>query len=297
MHHHAMGRSRRRLGLTLRSLTAATLTASALALAPPLVAGASEPDLRPQGPCTVDAVDDGGYFTEFETQLDVPATGVLFNDTTCGLTPQYGAASSGAFSGNIDGSFTYVPAAGFTGNATVPYSLVSIDQIPIDSAIITIFVAPPPCEVNLVDDAYATPMDTALNVGAPGYGATTSRRAADRTHSCRRRRTAPWRSMPTGRSTTHPTSGSSGSTRSSTRSTCPPPTFRRVLGFFGWRAPAGAPTPDVATVTITIEAPPPTTTTPAPTTTVVPTTVPPTTVPAPTTTVATSTGSTLPATR
>ena len=236
MHHHAMGRSRRRLGLTLRSLTAATLTASALALAPPLVAGASEPDLRPQGPCTVDAVDDGGYFTEFETQLDVPASGVLINDTTCGLTPQYGPASSGSFSGNIDGSFTYVPAAGFTGNATVPYSLVSIDQIPIDSATITIFVASPPCVVNLVDDAYATPMDTALNVGAPGVGANDVETCGSPYALVSSTSNGALAFNADGSFDYTPNLGFVGVDVFEYTVDVPIPTFRRALSFFGWRA-------------------------------------------------------------
>ncbi len=246
----------------------------------------------------MDAVDDGGYFTEFETQLDVPASGVLINDTTCGLTPAYGAASSGAFAGNLDGSFTFVPAAGFTGNVTVPYSLVSVDQIPIDSATITIFVAPPPCEVNLVDDAYSTPMDTPLNVGAPGVGANDVETCGSPYALVSSTSNGTLAFNADGSFDYTPDLGFVGVDVFEYTVDLPdPPAFRRALGLFGWRAPQGAPRPGVATVTITIEAPPATTTT---TTTIpgtVPTTTPATTVPVPTTTVVAPSGNTLPATR
>ena len=296
MHHHAMGRSRRRLGLTLRSLTAATLTASALALAfAPTVHASGQPTSRPQTtPCDPVAVDDS-YFTEFETVLNEPASGVLINDTTCDLTPSYGAASSGVFAGNGDGSFTYTPTGGFTGNATVPYDLVGPDQIIIVSATITIFVAPPPCVVNLVDDAYATPMDTPLNVVAPGYGGNDVETCSGTYALVSSTSNGTLAFNADGSFDYTPNLGFVGvDVFEYTVELAPPPGFQRVLSFFAWRAPAGAPTPDVATVTITIEAPPPTTTVPAPTTTVP---APTTTVPAPTTTVAPSTGSTLPATR
>ena len=141
-------------------------------------------------------------------------------------------------------------------------------------------------------------MDTALNVGAPGYAGNDVETCSGTYALVSSTSNGTLAFNADGSFDYTPNLGFVGvDVFQYTVELAPAPTFRRVLGFFGWRAPAGAPTPDVATVTITIEAPPPTTTTPAPTTTVVPTTAPPTTVPAPTTTVATSTGSTLPATR
>ncbi len=77
--------------------------------------------------CTNSAptASDDGYSTDEGVQLNVAAPGVLENDSDVDHDPLTAAlvtdASHGALTLNPDGSFTYVPDAGFTGDDTFTY--------------------------------------------------------------------------------------------------------------------------------------------------------------------------------
>ncbi|HVU73290.1 MAG TPA: Ig-like domain-containing protein [Mycobacteriales bacterium] len=70
------------------------------------------------------ALNDDEYSVKQGTTLDVPAPGVLKNDTTYGVAPQLARKPlHGAVVLNSDGSFTYKPAEAFTGYDTFTYTL------------------------------------------------------------------------------------------------------------------------------------------------------------------------------
>jgi hypothetical protein len=72
--------------------------------------------------CDVQLADDA-YETEMDTTLDVAAPGVGGNDETCGNSIfVWDDVSNGTLSLNGDGSFTYVPDAGFVGTDTFTYA-------------------------------------------------------------------------------------------------------------------------------------------------------------------------------
>jgi hypothetical protein len=90
------------------------------------------------------AVDDA-YATDFETALNVAAPGVLANDTdadgdalTAGMPTE---PANGTLVLNADGSFTYTPDAGFSGNDTFTYMAHDPDG-GMDTATVTITVRP-----------------------------------------------------------------------------------------------------------------------------------------------------------
>ncbi len=168
MHHAPSHRLRRLPRISLRSLAAATLISSTIALAAPVAVHAASSAQRPQAPCVPSAVDDS-EFTPYNTPLVVGPSGVLINDITCGFSAAFGAASSGTFVGCPDGSFTFTPDLDFSGNVGVPYSLAGSE--PLVSATLNIFVPGPTCVPSLEDDAYSTPMDTPLAVPLPAVGA------------------------------------------------------------------------------------------------------------------------------
>ena len=104
-----------------------------------------------------EAVDDTAVALQ-DTTLNVPAPGVLANDqvlppepglpayTTCPGAPGTAAPASGDYRDlgprvvtnpgvgtltlQIDGAYTFVPAAGFVGTTTFPYSLANLDEVP-----------------------------------------------------------------------------------------------------------------------------------------------------------------------
>ena len=116
-------------------------------------------------PSTGRAVDDA-YSVAGDTSLDVAAPGVLGNDCESTDPAVSSAADHGTVTLSSDGSFTYVPDAGYTGldafdyTATVPggtaTATVSLD--------VTATNRPP---VGTPED-YTTPHDTALVVNDPG---------------------------------------------------------------------------------------------------------------------------------
>lgn len=111
------------------------------------------------------------YGTTEDTQIDVPAPGVLANDSVAGggaLTAVVvGTPANGALTLAPDGSFTYLPDAGFDGTDTFTYMARSGGT---DSSVTTVeIVVAPDAEVPVaVDDSfYITEEDTRLGVPGP----------------------------------------------------------------------------------------------------------------------------------
>ncbi len=120
-----------------------------------------------------DANNDS-YSTQQDTALNVSAPGVLGNDTDpdndpITAVPASGATSAGgSYSLNADGSFTYTPATGFTGNDSFTYTATDGTDT---SAPATVSINVTPTGgggggVTSRGDDYATPVGTTLNVTA-----------------------------------------------------------------------------------------------------------------------------------
>jgi hypothetical protein len=87
-----------------------------------------EIQVLPVGTNAVPVPGADAYTTPFGTTLTVDAAaGVLVNDIDGNGDPLtvtvYGAASSGVFTGAADGSFTFTPALGFSGQVTLTYTI------------------------------------------------------------------------------------------------------------------------------------------------------------------------------
>lgn len=107
------------------------------------------------------------FVGNFDAVLNVPAPGVLANDTASGGTVDAGVrATTGGGTADVadDGGFSYQPAAGFFGFDTFTYTVTNTSGTSAP-ATVTIEVAAPPVAVA---DAYASPFDTVLAVAAPG---------------------------------------------------------------------------------------------------------------------------------
>jgi hypothetical protein len=155
-------------GLTVNSAVSTTFT-------PPVVHGDYDvcaavdneqvcPEVLVVGPGAVDDV----YSTPEDTTLIVAAPGVLTNDSGIETLP-YAVAllvepQHGQLTLNADGSFTYVPEAGFVGDDTFEYQVVTHPNDAktgwSDEAIVTITVTP----VNKVPVAVADAYDAVQNV-------------------------------------------------------------------------------------------------------------------------------------
>ena len=108
------------------------------------------------------------YSTAVNTTLTVAAPGVLANDKdpdgdpiTAVLVSQ---PADGTLTFNADGSFTYTPAAGFSGTDSFTYQ-ASDGQLLSNVATVTINMGQPPVAN---DDSYSTNENTVLSVFAPG---------------------------------------------------------------------------------------------------------------------------------
>ncbi|MBV7333691.1 tandem-95 repeat protein [Chloroflexi bacterium TSY] len=116
------------------------------------------------------AVDDT-YSTDEGTLLDVPAPGVLTNDSDADgdtlAAVLVNDVSNGTLSLNADGSFTYTPNAGFVGDDTFTYK-ANDGQEDSNTVTVTITVASVNNAPVAADDAYSTDEGTLLDVPAPG---------------------------------------------------------------------------------------------------------------------------------
>lgn len=113
---------------------------------------------------------DDTYTTDWTTTLEVPANGVLANDTDPqGNTLQahlLTGPSSGHLNLNQDGSFTYVPVSGETG--AVPFVYKAWDGSSYRTATVTINVTTGNQAPIALDDTASTEPNTRLNIAAPG---------------------------------------------------------------------------------------------------------------------------------
>lgn len=112
---------------------------------------------------------DDVYSVLHDHTLTVNAPGVLGNDTDADSDPLSATLISGPSHGDVtlngNGSFTYVPAAGYVG--TDIFSYVAFDGFAYsNTATVTIYVTNQPPVAN--DDSYSTLHDKPLHVAAPG---------------------------------------------------------------------------------------------------------------------------------
>ncbi len=112
------------------------------------------------------------YSTPFGTPLNVPPAGVLVNDSTPNAGQTLTAAlvtgpapAQGTLTLNPDGSFTFTPAAGFSGAATFTYA--AADGLA-TSATATVTITVVPGTPVATPDGYATPFGTPLSVPVAG---------------------------------------------------------------------------------------------------------------------------------
>ena len=115
------------------------------------------------------AVDDA-YTATANTALNVPASGVLANDTVNGATISgYQAATSlgGTVTLNMDGSFSYTPPTNFISPPTDTFTYTLTNGLGSSTATVSLTVIPagPPVAVN---DSYTATANTPLNMSAPG---------------------------------------------------------------------------------------------------------------------------------
>ena len=112
------------------------------------------------------AVDDA-YDTDENIALNIPAPGLLDNDTDVDLDPLtavvVGSAAHGNVSINPDGSFTYMPAAGFNGADTFTYK-ANDGTVDSNVATVTITVQPVNDAPVAVADAVTTLEDTPASI-------------------------------------------------------------------------------------------------------------------------------------
>jgi hypothetical protein len=114
--------------------------------------------------------NNDSYTTPFDTPLSVAAPGVLANDSANGggiltATPLTSPAN-GTLNFVSDGSFTFTPAAGFSGQTSFTYRPQTTFGPAGNTATVTITVNPPPPRT--AADSYSTPLNTPLVVAAPG---------------------------------------------------------------------------------------------------------------------------------
>ena len=115
------------------------------------------------------AVNDA-YVTAEDTPITVPAAGILANDTDperdplTVVLPLVTLPSHGTVTQNANGSLTYTPAPNYNGTDSYTYQAKDSGGLTSNIATVTITITPvndPPVAVN---DAYTTPMNTAITL-------------------------------------------------------------------------------------------------------------------------------------
>lgn len=133
-------------------------------------------------PCPVNApppsntpsvVVNDSYSVLMNTALSINAPGVLTNDTDVDndqITAVLVASPShGTVQLNANGSFTYTPTAGFTGNDSFTYHAYDGKTNSLQSAIVMIVVNSPTNVAPVaIGNTYTTAFNTVLNIAAPG---------------------------------------------------------------------------------------------------------------------------------
>jgi VCBS repeat-containing protein len=109
------------------------------------------------------------YKTEKNSRLEVPAPGVLDNDSDpngTGMTAiLVRAPAHGGLTLHADGSFTYTPAAGFTGTDSFAYKANDGAD---NSSAATVMTAVSTSQLTAAADSYSTKKNAPLSVAAPG---------------------------------------------------------------------------------------------------------------------------------
>ncbi len=155
-------------GLTVNSAVSTTFTSPEIHGDYRVCAEVDNEQLCPIVPVVGPGAVDDAYSTPEDTTLVVAAPGVLTNDTGIETLP-YAVALMveplhGQLTLNADGSFTYVPDAGFVGDDTFEYQVVTHPNDAktgwSDEALVTITVTP----VNKVPVAVADAYDAVQNV-------------------------------------------------------------------------------------------------------------------------------------
>jgi VCBS repeat-containing protein len=118
------------------------------------------------------AVANDSYTANEDTPLNVPARGVLSNDTDPNgdslAAIKVSDPSNGTLTLNVDGSFTYTPNANFSGTDTFTYKASDGANSSTTNATVTIVVNPvndPPVAGN---DSYSVRLCRTLTVASPG---------------------------------------------------------------------------------------------------------------------------------
>jgi hypothetical protein len=114
---------------------------------------------------------DDAYTTDEDTSLNVPAPGVLANDSDPdgdALTAVLvGGPANGTLALNANGGFSYTPGLNFNGVDSFTY-VANDGQVDSNIATVTITVNAVNDAPVATNDAYSTDEDTPLNVAAPG---------------------------------------------------------------------------------------------------------------------------------
>lgn len=148
-------------------------TATDIPVPGPISAGAVPTPTPTPTPNGAPMANNDTFTTEEDTALNVSAPGVLSNDTDAdgnALTAVLVAgptAGQGALALNVNGSFTFTPAANFNGPATFTYQ-ANDGTANSNTATVTINVTAVNDAPVAVNDTYATAEDAVLNLSAPG---------------------------------------------------------------------------------------------------------------------------------
>jgi FtsP/CotA-like multicopper oxidase with cupredoxin domain len=107
------------------------------------------------------------YATDEDTQLSVPAPGVLENDDAGTTAQWHSGPSHGTLNLAADGSFTYTPVANFNGSDSFAYQAVS-GGVPSLPTTVSLTINPVNDAPVAANDAYGVTAGQTLNVAAPG---------------------------------------------------------------------------------------------------------------------------------
>ena len=122
------------------------------------------------------AVDDS-YSTHINTALSVAAPGVLLNDTNIDSVPFHTIMEAAPANGTLnngnsvapDGSFVYTPDSDYVGLDSFTYYVTPDDpNNDTNNTLATVTINVYNTAPVTVDDSYSTPMNTSLNIVAPG---------------------------------------------------------------------------------------------------------------------------------
>jgi hypothetical protein len=128
-------------------------------------------DVRIFTPNTAPTANDEPYSLSEDNQVDVPAPGVLSNDSDPESDPLTAVLDSGPTNGSLDfnpdGSFIYTPTLNYYGGDSFTYYAFD-GQANSNIATVYLLISPVNDAPVAVADAYTTTEDTPLEIAAPG---------------------------------------------------------------------------------------------------------------------------------